>query len=74
LAEEMNMKERLKRIALGQGQGTKAANLVERGMQVGEWIMLQNCHLSISWMPTLEQICENMDPEKIHPDFRYGTV
>ena len=88
LADELNMKERLKRIALGQGQGDhhncliisairaninsgpKAANLIERGMQVGEWIMLQNCHLSVSWMPVLEQICESMDPEKVHSNFR----
>jgi dynein heavy chain len=32
--------------------------------------MLQNCHLSISWMPELELICEGMEPEKIHPEFR----
>ena len=70
LADEMNMKERLKRIALGQGQGAKASSMVERAMATGEWVLLQNCHLSISWMPTLEQICEGMDPETIHPDFR----
>ena len=32
--------------------------------------MLQNCHLSISWMPILEQICESMEVDKIHSEFR----
>ncbi|KAJ1440901.1 dynein heavy chain and region D6 of dynein motor-domain-containing protein, partial [Ochromonadaceae sp. CCMP2298] len=74
LAEEMNMGDRLSRIALGQGQGKKASALIERGMLVGDWVMLQNCHLSISWMPTLEMICEGMEPDKIHSEFRYAAV
>lgn len=70
LADDMNMGDRLKRIALGQGQGKKASNLIEKGCIQGDWVMLQNCHLSISWMPTLEQICEQMDITRIHPEFR----
>ena len=70
LAEEMNMTERLQRIALGQGQGKKASTLVEKSLVNGDWVMLQNCHLSISWMPTLEIICESFEPDKIHPEFR----
>lgn len=70
LANDMNMSDRLKRIALGQGQGKKASMLIEKGMQAGDWIMLQNCHLSISWMPVLEQICEAMEIDKIHSEFR----
>ena len=65
LAEEVNMTDRLARIALGQGQGGKAAALVEKSMVTGGWVMLQNCHLSISWMPTLEQICEAMEADKV---------
>ena len=37
LAEDLNMTDRLKRIALGQGQGKKASSLIEKGMQVGDW-------------------------------------
>lgn len=37
LAEDLNMSDRLKRIALGQGQGKKATNLIEKGMQCGDW-------------------------------------
>ena len=70
LADDLNMSEKLKRIALGQGQGKKAAALIEKGMADGDWVMLQNCHLSISWMPTLELTCEAMEPDKIHPEFR----
>jgi len=70
LAEEMGMGDRLKRIALGQGQGKKASAMVEKGIQIGDWVMLQNCHLSISWMPVLEQICEAFEADKMHSDFR----
>lgn len=37
LAEELKMTKRLKRIALGQGQGPKAAAMIEKGLQYGDW-------------------------------------
>ena len=52
-AEEMNMTEKYRSISLGQGQGKKAKAMVELGSSKGYWVLLQNCHLSISWMPQL---------------------
>jgi dynein heavy chain len=44
--------------------------MIDRGVEKGDWVVLQNCHLYVSWMPTLEVICEDFDAERIHPDFR----
>jgi len=57
-------------IALGQGQGQIALNLVNKGFETGDWILLQNCHLALSWMPELEKLCDDFEPSKMHENFR----
>lgn len=43
--------------------------MIAQGMNRGEWILLQNCHLSVSWLPKLEAIVEGLS-EDINPGFR----
>ena len=41
-----------------------------QGVSDGNWVLLQNCHLSISWMSELERLCEEISPTQTHQDFR----
>jgi dynein heavy chain len=57
-----------KTLALGQGQGPLALQYLEAGSNRGHWVLLQNCHLLASWLPTLEKVLEQM--QKPHENFR----
>lgn len=63
------MGKRIESISLGQGQGPKAERLIRDSMQKGGWVILQNCHLAISWMSELERMVEELN-EGLHKDFR----
>jgi dynein heavy chain len=69
-ANEMGFRDRFQSISLGQGQGAIAARYIEEGMRKGSWVLLQNCHLAVSWLPTLERILLDMKADNIHSDFR----
>lgn len=69
-AEETKNTEKVHYKSLGQGQGEKAAALIERGVKEGLWVVLQNCHLAPSWMAELERIVLAILPSEAHPNFR----
>ena len=57
---------KLKYMALGQGMGPKAAEVIESGAARGLWVMLQNCHLLPKWLKTLEKILDKLEkPHKV---------
>lgn len=64
----MMITDRFKYISLGQGQEAAALKLLENAIRDGHWLMLQNCHLLISFMKKLEKFYEKIDTP--HKDFR----
>ena len=51
-------------------QGPIATRMIHQAMEDGTWVMLQNCHLAVSWMPALEKLCEEFTFENTSSEFR----
>ena len=61
LSVDMEMDgNKFKAVSLGQGQGPVAKQYLETGCARGHWVLLQNCHLLLSWMPFLEAFLEHL--------------
>ncbi|KAG8148041.1 hypothetical protein E2320_022638 [Naja naja] len=57
-------------LSLGQGQAPIATRMIKDGVHQGNWVFLANCHLSLSWMPQLDKLVEQLQVEEPHPSFR----
>ena len=58
-AQERGINEKsLKFLSLGKGQGKNAEKLIQECVKDGGWVILQNCHLAVSWLGALEKILE----------------
>ncbi len=62
--------KKLTTISLGQGQGPHAEDAIIEAEEAGTWVCLQNCHLCLSWIDTLERICAGLSPDRVHKNFR----
>lgn len=40
---------------MGQGQAEKAVTLLRECAKSGDWLVLKNVHLAVSWLPSLEK-------------------
>ncbi|OHT12762.1 Dynein heavy chain family protein [Tritrichomonas foetus] len=74
VATSMDLEKYLRCYSLGRGRGDGAEQLILDSAEKGYWLMLQNCHLSLSWMPRLEYLIDHMDPTKTSDRFRLCLV
>ncbi|KAM4675882.1 dynein axonemal heavy chain 2 [Discoglossus pictus] len=70
LADQCGMAQKFQALSLGQGQAPIATRMIKEGVINGNWIFLANCHLSLSWMPQLDKLVEQLQSDDAHSDFR----
>lgn len=68
LAEKIG--QRIESISLGRGQSEKAKRILSDGAEKGNWVFLANCHLSISLLPELESMIDDIFKKHYDPNFR----
>ena len=57
-------------ISMGRGQSERAKRILTEGAEQGSWIFLANCHLSVSLLPELESIIDQLFKHEVNPEFR----
>ncbi|KAK3287738.1 hypothetical protein CYMTET_4767 [Cymbomonas tetramitiformis] len=67
LAEDRQIE--LSAVSLGQGQGPVAVKTIQTAQANGQWVLLQNCHLAVKWLPTLDRLCDTLSEEVSDPLF-----
>ncbi|KAL0235821.1 hypothetical protein GEMRC1_002403 [Eukaryota sp. GEM-RC1] len=70
LAKTKGFSDKLSTVALGQGQAEVAKSAISEAIKEGKWVLLMNCHLSVSWLPELEKLIFALPSKTPHPNFR----
>eukprot|EP00879_Flechtneria_rotunda_P033494 GHRR01037104.1.p1 GENE.GHRR01037104.1~~GHRR01037104.1.p1 ORF type:complete len:375 (+),score=155.42 GHRR01037104.1:59-1183(+) len=68
-AETQVGRDRLHEVAMGQGQADVALQLLKECARTGDWLLLKNLHLVVSWLPLLEKEVHNL-PADTDPGFK----
>ncbi len=73
LAEQKKFSGRLTTLGMGPDQGPAAKRAIQSAQARGEWLVLENVHLSAGWLGELEAVVESMNESRtasVHDDFR----
>ncbi|KAG8188595.1 hypothetical protein JTE90_005951 [Oedothorax gibbosus] len=57
-------------ISLSEGQEKAASQLIINAAKKGHWAVITNCHLLLSWLPTMEKFINVLQTLKVHENFR----
>ena len=69
LSRHPSIRKRMTSLSLGQGQSKIAIQSFNDAKERGEWVVLQNCHLCPSFMPTLERLINEIEDDPMN-EFR----
>lgn len=73
LAKSRQMVDKCKLLSLGEECGERTIKILEDSIQMGHWVVLQNCHLSGQFLDEVEKLFMDMDRDEtksFHRDFR----
>jgi hypothetical protein len=72
LIEDLAKRKKIKTlgVSMGQGQEVIARKYMATATVEGQWVLLQNTHLGLSYLTELEQYLAKA--EELHEDFRWG--
>jgi len=57
------------KVSMGEEMEEPAKQKIQSGFLTGKWVVLNNCHLSLEFMASMEELLNPKDVQ-IHPDFR----
>ncbi len=67
-------KKELRYISMGQGQEIQARRLLQEGIKSGGWVLLQNCHLGLKFLPEVEDTLTKTEVIFLHFSFPFVYV